>query len=274
MKTSTMMPNQTPFRALARAWFAIATLAFTATASASTVTFDTFPVGGGGFYNGSDLAGGFTIGGATFNNNFTDFGGGCCWDGWSVSNHGDTTTPGFGNQYSSYTGGGVGGGGQFGVMYTDSANITLATAETVTGTYLTNTTYAALSMLNGDGFAKQFGGATGTDADWFSVTIEGLLSGGSTGSVEFFLADYRFANSLDDYIIDEWTWVDLSSLGVVDELQFSFGSSDVGAFGINTPTYAAVDSFTTMPVPEPGTGLLCGIGLAMMAGRSRRSRKR
>ena len=45
----------------------------------------------------------------------------------------------------------------------------------MSGAYFTNTTYTALSMLNGDGFAKQFGGASGTDADWYNITIEGLL---------------------------------------------------------------------------------------------------
>jgi hypothetical protein len=242
----------------------------TATAHAATIDFDSFPVGGSGFYNGSDLAGDFASGKGTFTNNFTDFGGGCCWDGWAVSNHGDIATPGFGNQYSSYAGGGVGGGGNFGVGYTDTADITLASAQDVTGVYLANTTYAALSMLNGDGFAKQFGGASGTDADWFNVTIEGKLGGASTGSVVFYLADYRFADSQDDYIVDAWTWVDLTSLGTVDELDLTFGSSDVGGFGINTPTYVAFDSLTS--VPEPGTGALLACGLALMGARRRSAR--
>ena len=241
-----------------------------APAFANTIDFDGFALDPSGFYNGSDLGGDFAIDNGTFANQFTNYGGGCCWDGWSVSNHGDATTPGFGNQYSSVAGGGFGGGGQFGVAYTDSADITLGTAESITGMYLTNTTYTALSMLNGDGFAKQFGGVTGTDADWFNVTIEGSLAGGVTSSVVFYLADYRFADSNDDYIVDEWTWVDLSSLGLVDQLTFTFGSSDVGGFGINTPTYLAADFITS--VPEPGTGLLCGLGLVALARRTKRSR--
>lgn len=233
---------------------------------ANTIDFDDFALDGSGVYNGSDLAGGFTIDGKTFSNNYTEYFPGCCWDGFAVSNHGDTTTMGFGNQYSSITGGGYGGGGQFGMIYTDSANITLASAETMQGTYLTNGTYPALSMQNGDGFAKQFGGVSGLDEDWFNITIEGLLAGGSTGSVTFYLADYRSANPLDDYIVTDWTYVDLSSLGLVDELQFSFDSSDVGEFGLNTPTYAAIDFITS--VPEPSSGLLCAMGLLMLARRN------
>jgi hypothetical protein len=265
-------PNAFVFRILKSSVLAAAMMLVAAIATANTINFDDFTLDGSGFYNGSDLGGDFTVGNGTFNGTFNNtFSFGCCWDGWSVSNHGDTATPGFGNQYSSITGGGFGGGGQFGVAFTDSANITLASATSITGTYLTNTTYSALSMLNGDSFAKQFGGASGTDEDWFSVTIEGRLSGAATSSVEFLLADYRFANSIDDYIIDEWTWVDLSSLGLVDELSFSFASSDVGNFGVNTPSYVAVDFITS--IPEPGTGLLCALGLAAMARRPWRSRR-
>ena len=61
---------------------------------------------------------------------------------------------------------------------------------------VTNTTYAALSMRDGDSFAKKFGGPSGNDPDYFRLTITGKDSGGSTiGSVEFYLADYRFADS-------------------------------------------------------------------------------
>ena len=270
--TRNSRPNGFVSRILTSSVLATATILVAATATANTIDFDDFTLDGSGFYNGSDLGGDFTVGNGTFTGTFNNtFSFGCCWDGWSVSNHGDTTTPGFGNQYSSVTGGGFGGAGQFGVAFTDSANITFASAENITGTYLTNTTYSALSMLNGDSFAKQFGGASGTDEDWFSVTVEGRLSGAATSSVEFFLADYRFANSVDDYIIDDWTWVDLSSLGLVDELSFSFASSDVGDFGVNTPSYVAVDFITS--IPEPSTGLLCALGLAAMPKRPRRSQK-
>ena len=51
---------------------------------------------------------------------------------------------------------------------------------------LTNTTFAALSMRDGDAFAKQFGGVSGDDPDWFLLTIDGLDAGGaSVGSGRF-----------------------------------------------------------------------------------------
>ena len=61
------------------------------------------------------------------------------------------------------------------------------------------------------------------------------------GVVEFALADYRFEDSASDYIVDQWTRVDLSSLVGARKLQFGLESSDVGEFGMNTPAYFALD---------------------------------
>jgi hypothetical protein len=73
--------------------------------------------------------------------------------------------------------------------------------------------------------------------------------------VEFYLADFRFADNSQDYILDSWGFVDLSALGTVDFLEFDLSSSDNGAFGMNTPGYFALDNFGA--IPEPATlGLL------------------
>ncbi len=110
------------------------------------------------------------------------------------------------------------------------------------GVYIANAAYTALSMLQGDAIAKKFGGEDGTDPDWLKLTITGYLGDDSiVGSVDFFLADYRFDNSEDDYIISDWTWVDLTSLGTVENLGFTMSSSDVGSFGMNTPSYFCLD---------------------------------
>lgn len=221
--------------------------------------------GGGNYYNGSDFAGGFASNSINFPNTFTDFGGGFTgWTGFAVSSTIDTTTPGFGNQYSAFTGGAF-SGSHYAVGFADSpqtinfgGSLDLSEAG---GFYATNTTYAALSMQDGDSFAKQFGGPTGDDPDFFLLTIEGLVGGSATGSVEFYLADYRFADNSQDYIIDAWTWVDLTSLGEVEGLQFSLSSSDNGTFGMNTPAYFAMDNLT---IPEPSAlalALLGGVGL-------------
>jgi hypothetical protein len=98
-------------------------------------------------------------------------------------------------------------------------------------------------MKNGDSFAKKFGGETGDDPDFFRVTVRKWLNGErSLDSIDFYLADYRFEDHSEDYIIKNWTYVDLQGLGAVDSVEFTLSSSDNGAFGMNTPAYFCIDN--------------------------------
>ncbi|MDB6080558.1 MAG: hypothetical protein JWO82_4305 [Akkermansiaceae bacterium] len=260
--------NHTYLKALATAG-ATALLALNS-ASAATITFDELPLGSGGYWNGSTApAGGPTSQGATFHNDYTaSFD---SWSGFAYSNLGDTTTAGFGNQYSSFAGGGVGGTGNFALAYIfDPAVVTFNGLVDMTGggASITNTTYAGLSMQNGDSFAKKFGGVSGNDADYFLLTIQGYAGGIATGAaVNFYLADFRFADNSQDYIVKDWTNVDLSPLGQVDEIRFSLSSSDNGNFGMNTPAYFAIDNLTS--VPEPSAAVLALAGAAFLRRRRR-----
>lgn len=201
----------------------------------------------GDYYDGSDLAGGFVSQGVDFNNSYNATWG--SWTGWAASNGTDTTTPGYANQYSAFPGSGAQGSTNFGVAYNFAPGVSVTTftqPTEVAGTYITNGTYTALSMLNGDAFSKKFGGASGSDPDWFKLAIFGKdLSGSTTGTVDFYLADYRFADDSQDYVVDDWAWVDLTSLGTqVKSLEFELTSSDTGQFGMNTPAYFLVDNLT------------------------------
>ncbi len=258
------------------------------TAGASVVTFESFSLPGAGYWNGSDLSGtpgsagmfGETpyvqdrnIEGLSFRNTFTDgFG---SWTGFAVSNHTDTTTAGFGNQYSAYAGSGAGGSANYGIgyhaTYEESTIIKLGalTGLAGKGASFTNTTYTALDMLNGGGFGKKFGGADGNDADWFKLTITGYSGGIATGNmIDFYLADYRFADNSQDYIVSDWTVVDFSPLGSADELRISLSSSDNGDFGMNTPSYFAIDNVLAA-VPEPTTTVVVLLGLGICLRRKR-----
>ena len=106
--------------------------------------------------------------------------------------------------------------------------------------------------------AKKFGGASGDDPDWFVLTIIGKDSQGLvTDTVDFYLADYTFADNNQDYIVDTWEYVDLTSLGAVESLEFTLSSSDVGQWGMNTPGYFAMDNLI---IPEPTTIALLMVG--------------
>ncbi len=226
------------------------------TSAAVIVDFEELPLAPESYFDGYGFAatsGSFTSQGAVFQTN--PFG-----PGWSYSNQTDTTTPGFSNQWSAYAGSGFNGSSNYVLGTTFNANeayINLPTGTSIASLYVTNTTYAALSMRDGDAFAKQFGGALGTDPDYFKVTFTGFTqlnaSGGITGNAEVYLADFRFADSAADFILDTWRFVDLTGLGHASSIGIAFESSDVGMFGINTPTYVAIDhlTVTTAAVPEP-----------------------
>jgi hypothetical protein len=237
------------------------------------------------YVNGSAGPGGFTTftsGGATFNNYYsTAFGE--YWAGWSVSRVTDAATPGPGNQYAAYnTPSGTGDNSPtYAVGYVDSftpvtPTITLPPGTKPLSARITNTTYAALIMLNGhdpNGFARQFDTA---HQDYFTLTISGYDAlGALLGTVPFTLADYRVPSSVSQpYIVSQWTTVDLTSLGNATSLQFTLASSDSGSFGINTPAYFAMDNLTVAPVPEPGTLVFTGLAAAMLIRRCRRGRER
>jgi hypothetical protein len=219
----------------------------------------------------------FVSRGASFNNRYdAAFGG--TWAGWSVSSMTDVTTPGFANQYSAYRlpSGGGDGSPTYGVAFQDVFTPVTPAVDLPAGTRplsvrLTNTTYAALSMRDGDGFAKRFGGPTGNDPDFFRLTVRGFDAVGTpTGAAEFFLADYRFADNSQDYIVSQWTTLDLTLLGVAARLTFALDSTDNGQFGMNTPAYFALDNLTLSPVPEPGALALCGLAVPVLIRRFRR----
>jgi len=96
-------------------------------------------------------------------------------------------------------------------------------------------------------FSRRFGGISGDDPDYFLLTIKKYHNGElSTDSINFYLADYRFEDNSMDYIIDEWTYIDLTSLGVADSLSFALSSTDNDpTFGMNTPAYFCMDNFIT-----------------------------
>ena len=226
----------------------------------TTVDFEDLTLAPESFYNGADNAGEFTSRGARFNNTFTDFGTFTAWFGWSYSNTTDVATQGFSNQYSAYqlpSGGGDGSSNYamaFAVIPGD-AFIDLPDGTIPQSMRITNSTVAALSMLNGDpgGFSKQFGGATGNDPDWFLLTVTGEDAlGAPLGSVDFYLADYRFADNSFDFVVDTWTTVDVSGLVGASRLSIGLTSSDTGMFGINTPAYVALDNLEVVLLEGDG----------------------
>src|SRR5262245_40414721 len=139
-----------------RAAFAVlvTTLASGLSASAAIIDLETPPLGTDiERHDWSGNGNRFISGGASFNNVYNpDF---SSWGGFALSRATDTTTPGFLNQYSAWTGSGFGGSSQYAVGYMDVytptfPTITLPAGEVPLSLEITNTTYTALVMRDGD----------------------------------------------------------------------------------------------------------------------------
>jgi len=219
----------------------IATFLVFNTMAQSVATFDDLTLEPATFWNGSDLSGNFTSANVKFYNSYNQQY--LSWSGFAYSNTSDITTAGYTNQYSAITGVGNEGSSNYAVCYPiPSADVEFETITNVTGFYVTNSTYAYLSMKNGDAFSKKFGGENGDDPDFFKLTIESLDEFEKpVDKVDFYLADFRFADHSKDFILNHWTWVDLSTLKEAKKLRFSLSSSD-NSFGfMNTPSYFCID---------------------------------
>ena len=268
------------------------------------VDFEALPIPTAGFFNGdtnaaSPFRDNFTItgtgtnfgqteflqtwetDGVNFFNSYTPAFG--SWNGFSWSTITDATTVGFGNQYASFAGGGSDGAGgtsidgTYAIGFGNRSFFNLPENAILESVDVTNTTYAGISMRDGDAFAKKFGGVSGDDEDFFSVTFTGYdqtdMQGNTISSFEYFLSDFRFDDNSQDYILSNWQNVDLSALGNARSVGLTFTTTDVGTFGANTPLYAAFDNLTfeVTAVPEPVNLMAFSFGLALFTLKRRRS---
>lgn len=208
-------------------------------------------IGVDSFLNGSLGTEMFTSGNITLENDYnTQWN---SWSGWAISSGTNVDSVKFSN-LSTINGSGYDGSDTYAVSFSSGQNIMHldgdAAGEVVNGMYINNLTVAYYIIQDGNMFSKKFGGVTGDDEDYFLLTIKKYLDGNlSSESVEFYLADYRFEDNSQDYIVDEWTWVDLTSLGAADSLAFTLSSTDNGNYGMNTPAYFAIDNVVTSDGP-------------------------
>jgi len=199
------------------------------------VDFENVKLNADSIWNGSDGSGFFSTKVATFSNNFnsTYF----SWSGFACSAKKDRLKEGYSNQYSVSSGSGALGSKQFAIAY---GTATLLCDSNLYGNFslksisLTNSTYAYLEMKNGSNFSKKF-----VAGDWYKIIITGYLNNTKTNQVEYYLSDFRDGKTI---LSNTWEKVDVSSIGKVDKVTFTFDSSDQGTWGMNTPAYACIDN--------------------------------
>ncbi|MGN1245728.1 MAG: DUF4465 domain-containing protein [Muribaculaceae bacterium] len=207
----------------------------------------------------TDASAVISYGDMTFSHNyFADWN---SWEGFVATRNNDTDDYSAGNwlehQYTAITGGGISGNATpYMVAYWNSSEV-LDDALTVKpscritygseGTlfrplsaFVTNTTYAYYAMAEGTAWSKKF-----EQGDYLKLLAYGITADNTiSGPVEIALADY---DSKFDAPANEWIFFNLEPLGVVKEVFFRMESSDTGKWGINTPTYFAIDRMSVMP---------------------------
>jgi hypothetical protein len=158
--------------------------------------------------------------------------------GFAVSNIVNVDSAGFNNLYATFAGSGALNSKNY-LLATNNAGIKLPSTAQLVSMEISNSTYAALSMKNGDAFAKKF---TSNDKDFFKVWIKGYTAGKVKDSLEVYLADFRYTDLSQNYIQKDWKTVSFSKFVNIDSLNFSLESSDNGQWGMNTPGYFTIDN--------------------------------
>ena len=222
----------------------------------NAATFEDVALNSQGIWQGEEGENEMFSGGWLFTNYYSSY----FWGGFTASNHTDLNQSGLNAQYTSAAGTGYDGSAQYAVAYTYGSQTDVyasdGSAQTVTGCYVTNNLWAYQNMLYGDATATAFGGPSGNDPDWFKLTATGKNANGQTvGTTEFYLADYRFSDNNEDYVLNTWEWFDLSVLGEVATISFSLSSSKNDSYGMVTPAYFCMDDFNGVG-PEVPNGIV------------------
>lgn len=201
----------------------------------TVIDFENVTLNSDSVWNGSDSTGGLILGDVVFKNEYNAQWG--SWSGFAASSKTDIETIGYENQYSCIAGSGALNSKKFGLLYGSTSFTSKANINgnyTINSIMLTNSTYTYFDVKEGSDFSKKF-----VANDWYKVVLSGYLNKNNTGTVEYYLADFRDGKS---FISNTWAKVDLKALGEVDSVAISFDSSDKGQFGVNTPAYICIDN--------------------------------
>lgn len=212
-------------------------------------------------YGPIEFQGSFVSGSYSFANNYIpDY---SSWNGFAYANK---TSAEYANLMADMCNSTVGGahkGDNYAVFF-DPGGFSPATVtvlnnpdgHVIPGFYITNAAYTVDAILHGDGnFNKNEkdgqgntvydseGNVVGTEefhqGDFLKLTI----TADNGEELEFMLADYTSENEDDWYYVQDWQYVDLSSLGTVKELEFTLTASRTNSWGYTTPLYFCIDDF-------------------------------
>lgn len=167
------------------------------------------------------------------------------WGGFAYSNRTATTYKTlFPDQFNSAVGSGATNSRNYAVVYTMGARTEITpisdieNGEDISGFYISNTAWVKHVSQNGPGMGAMANQAF-TNGDYLRLTI----SADNGKKIEYYLADYRSADTREHYTLDTWQWVDLRSLGKVKKLSFKIDGSRVENGSTLIPAYFVMDNF-------------------------------
>ncbi len=233
-------------------------------------------------YRGEDLAGGYSSGPVEFvtryNPSFDS------WNGAAYSNRTSWTLGGasgfeefqFGNDTvvasGANSGVGVNGSDSWGVLFgfaPNEARFQIDAGFRLDSLHINNTRTTAHILENGNSAATPFG-----PGDSFEVVLNSIRVDivGGIEEITVLASSDPISLADGDSILRDWTLIDLRGSGVENAsmIGLEFRSTDVGMFGINTPTYVAIDNLSLVAVPEPSGILFLLVGLGVVTGRRKR----
>lgn len=116
------------------------------------------------------------------------------------------------------------------------------TKTVLSGMAITNTQKVVDAIVKGDGMSVEEAGSglPFHQDDYFKLTIKGLLGDSVSGSLDFYLADFRTKGEWQ--YAENWQWVELSTLGEIDGLQFALETTKQNSWGATTPAYFCIDN--------------------------------
>ena len=195
-------------------------------------------------------------------NKYEMYGGGIVLSQWNYRSDRDGDNEGwwktYENQLSVYNasssdganrGAGYNGSNTFAIIY-DAAetpasfNFTAGAECIIESIQICPTSYVYGVITQGNPFGNNPGQSLKEVAGWFKVIATGYDAyGNEVGSMEKYLCDYRNGANIVELATTWQSW-SLSGLGMVNKVVFGFEGSDVGDYGLNTPSYLAIDNIS------------------------------
>lgn len=190
------------------------------------------------YWNGEDGISSYIFWSVAFNNYYEENEGEVYWEGFAYSNIADTAAADYDSAFCAYLSKGGNPLNTYSVVHVneESATMFFASVGMPMSVWVTNTALVRNFLLNGDEFTAPF-----EEGDWFMITATGYdINNEVVNASEFYLADYREEKP---YIIEKWTFFDLTSLSGSTKVIFTLSSSVSSESALNVPAYFCIDNF-------------------------------